>query len=176
MNKYGWFESCNIQEYFHRNQGIICLQGIWVLILFIEYSCCSSIFCFTYYTDSLWPYTSFDLYEWKMDSKWIDEPISDDEFNRAKNQLKSMVFMNLEHPSVFCEEIGQQLLSYDKQKTPEQTAQEIDAITKEDIMRSVKDLLNYPIAYSVFGKGVQKEVKMLPPVEGISSYLKMAYK
>lgn len=28
MNKYGWFESCNIQEYFHRNQGIICLQGI----------------------------------------------------------------------------------------------------------------------------------------------------
>lgn len=87
-----------------------------------------------------------------------------------------MVFMNLEHPSVFCEEIGQQLLSYDKQKTPEQTAQEIDAITKEDVMRSVKDLLDYPIAYSVFGKGVQREVKMLPPVEGISSYLKMAYK
>lgn len=27
MNQYGWFESCNIQEYFHRNQGIICLQG-----------------------------------------------------------------------------------------------------------------------------------------------------
>ena len=43
-------------------------------------------------------------------------------------------------------------------------------------MRSVKDLLEYPIAYSVFGKGVQREVKMLPPVEGISSYLKMAYK
>ena len=84
--------------------------------------------------------------------------------------------MNLEHHAVFCEEIGQQLLSYNKQKTPEQCAEEIDSITKEDVMQSVKELLNYPIAYSVFGKNVYKEIKTLPPIEGINSYLKMAYK
>lgn len=84
--------------------------------------------------------------------------------------------MNLEHNAVFCEEIGQQLLSYGKQKTPEQCALEIDAITKEDVMKSVEELLNYPIAYSVFGKDVQKELKSLPHVDGIYSYLRMSYK
>lgn len=84
--------------------------------------------------------------------------------------------MNLEHNAVFCEEIGQQLLSYGKQKTPEQCALEIDAITKEDVMKSVKELLDYPIAYSVFGKDVQKELKSLPHVDGIYSYLRMSYK
>lgn len=84
--------------------------------------------------------------------------------------------MNLEHNAVFCEEIGQQLLSYGKQKTPEQCALEIDAITKEDVMKSVEELLDYPIAYSVFGKDVQKELKSLPHVDGIYSYLRMSYK
>lgn len=84
--------------------------------------------------------------------------------------------MNLEHHAVYCEEIGQQLLSYNKQKTAEQCAAEIDSITKEDIMESVKELLNYPIAYSVFGNNVQKEVNNFPPVEGIQNYLRIPYK
>ena len=104
------------------------------------------------------------------------EPAEDEEFMRAKNQLKSMVFMNLEQRSVYCEEIGQQFLSFNRHKPPEQWAREIDAVKKEDIMAAVQEALKFPVAYSVFGKDVTKEVNSLPPVEGIRSYLQMPYK
>ena len=104
------------------------------------------------------------------------EPAEDEEFIRAKNQLKSMVFMNLEQRSVYCEEIGQQFLSFNRHKPPEQWAREIDAVKKEDIMAAVQEALKFPVAYSVFGKDVTKEVNSLPPVEGIRSYLQMPYK
>lgn len=106
----------------------------------------------------------------------IHEPMDDDELQRTKNQLKTMMFMNLEHNAVYCEEIGHQMLSYNKQKTAEFLAEEVDRITKEDIMKCVKEMLDYPIAYSVFGSGLRKEAKILPSVDGIRSYLKMAYK
>ena len=104
------------------------------------------------------------------------EPAEDEEFMRAKNQLKSMVFMNLEQRSVYCEEIGQQFLSFNRHKPPEQWAREINAVKKEDIMAAVQEALKFPVAYSVFGKDVTKEVNSLPPVEGIRSYLQMPYK
>ena len=88
----------------------------------------------------------------------VSEPAGDEEFTRAKNQLKSMVFMNLEQRSVYCEEIGQQFLSFNH------------------IMEAMKDALQYPIAFSVFGKDVRKELNTLPPVDGIRSYLEMPYK
>lgn len=106
----------------------------------------------------------------------VSEPAGDEEFTRAKNQLKSMVFMNLEQRSVYCEEIGQQFLSFNHHKPPEQWAKEIDLVKKEDIMEAMKDALQYPIVFSVFGKDVRKELNTLPPVDGIRSYLEMPYK
>ena len=43
-------------------------------------------------------------------------------------------------------------------------------------MEAVRDMLNYPICFSVFGKDVTKELNTLPPVDGINAYLKMPYK
>ena len=106
----------------------------------------------------------------------LAEPAADEEFQRAKNQLKSMVFMNLESRSIYCEEIGQQMLSYGHHKPPEEWAREIDALTKQDLMQAVAETLQSPICYSVFGKDVDKELNNLPPVDGITSYLKMLYK
>ena len=102
--------------------------------------------------------------------------MSDEEFTRAKNQLKSMLFMNLEQRSIYCEEVGQQFLMYGEHRPPEDWARRIDALTKEDVMKAVQTMLQFPICYSVFGKDVSKEINTLPPVEGIRSYLKMPYK
>ncbi|KAK8809248.1 hypothetical protein WA171_000832 [Blastocystis sp. BT1] len=154
MNRYGWFESCNIQLIMYRNQGLVTLQ---CLVPFTYVSPTTKILC-----DHI--------------RRLIGEPVSDEEFMRSKNQLKSMIFMNLEQRSIYCEEIGQQFLSYGKHKPPEEWAREIDALTKEDIMVAVQEMLNYPICFSVFGKDVTKEINTLPPVDGINAYLKMPYK
>ena len=84
--------------------------------------------------------------------------------------------MNLEFGNVFCEEIGQQLLSYNDQKTAEQLSAEIDALTKEDVMLSIQEMLKYPISYSVFGGNVKKEINSIPPVQNVLNYLRIPYK
>lgn len=106
----------------------------------------------------------------------MDEPVEDEEFLRAKNQLKSMIFMNLEQRSLYCEEIGQQFLTYGRHNTPEEWATAIDALTKEDIMKAMSETLKYPIAYTVFGQDVSKNLNTLPPVDAVKAYLMMPYK
>ena len=106
----------------------------------------------------------------------ISEPVEDEEFLRAKAQLKSMIFMNLEQRSIYCEEIGQQFLSYGRHTTPEEWSDMIDALTKEDIMEAMGKTLKYPIAYSVFGQDVSKSLNTIPPVDAVKAYLMMPYK
>ena len=106
----------------------------------------------------------------------VDEPVEDEEFMRAKNQLKSMIFMNLEQRSLYCEEIGQQFLSFGRHNTPEEWSDAIDALTKEDIMKAMGETLKYPVAYSVFGKDVSKNLNTIPPVDAVKAYLMMPYK
>ena len=79
----------------------------------------------------------------------VSEPAGDEEFTRAKNQLKSMVFMNLEQRSVYCEEIGQQFLSFNHHKPPEQWAKEIDL---------VKTLTEYPSVVAAAGENFAPSV------------------
>lgn len=106
----------------------------------------------------------------------IHEPVSDEEFLRAKRQLKSRIFMNLEERSLYCEEIGQQFLTYGRHRTLEEWSVMIDALTKEDIMKAMEETLKYPIAFSVYGPEVKKEVNSFPPASAIQSYLAMPYK
>lgn len=63
------------------------------------------------------------------------EPVLEDEFCRAKNQLKSSVLMNLESRLVLHEDIGRQVLTYGVRKDPTLICEKIDAITKEDLLR-----------------------------------------
>ena len=84
--------------------------------------------------------------------------------------------MNLEFGNVYCEEIGQQLLSYNKQKSAEELAAEIDSLTKEDVMKSIQEMLKFPISYSVFGGNVKKEINSIPPVQNVLNYLRLPYK
>lgn len=67
-----------------------------------------------------------------------------------------MIFMNLEQRSIYCEEIGQQFLSYGKHKPPEEWAREIDALTKEDIMVAVQGDVKLSYLFLCVWKGCYK--------------------
>jgi len=63
----------------------------------------------------------------------LKDPASfDAEIQRAKNQLKSTLFTNLEQKSVLFDDIGRQVLIYDKYHSASELCQIIDSITVED--------------------------------------------
>merc|ERR1712085_117474 len=73
---------------------------------------------------------------------WIDlRSFSEDEVTRAKNSLKSSIFMNLESNTVALEDMGRQLLMSEKMATGQEFGALIDGITGEDLTRVARRLL-----------------------------------
>ncbi|KAI4459343.1 metalloprotease [Holotrichia oblita] len=68
--------------------------------------------------------------------------ITTQELRRAKTQLQSMLLMNLESRPVVFEDIGRQVLATGHRKRPQYFIDEIEKITKDDILNVVKRLLS----------------------------------
>ena len=67
---------------------------------------------------------------------------TEEEVQRAKNSLKSSIYMNLETNSIALEDIGRQLLMCNRVVSGKEFGQLIDKITKEDLTRVARKLLN----------------------------------
>eukprot|EP01100_Stratorugosa_tubuloviscum_P007299 TRINITY_DN3050_c0_g1_i5.p1 TRINITY_DN3050_c0_g1~~TRINITY_DN3050_c0_g1_i5.p1 ORF type:complete len:330 (+),score=136.41 TRINITY_DN3050_c0_g1_i5:353-1342(+) len=74
----------------------------------------------------------------------VQNKISDIEFLRAKNQLKSSLFMQLEMRSVLLDDLGRQLLYYNQYISPQEHCIKIDSIEISDLQRVVTQLLASP--------------------------------
>ncbi|XP_029049916.1 mitochondrial-processing peptidase subunit alpha [Osmia bicornis bicornis] len=92
--------------------------------------------------------------------------IMDSELARAKKQLQSMVFMNLETRPVMFEDIGKQVLAIGYRKRPEYYIEAIDAVSREDIKNVVRRLLKSPPSVAARG-----EIKTLPSIGDIQAAL-----
>jgi processing peptidase subunit alpha len=55
-------------------------------------------------------------------------PIEPEEFERAKNQLRSGIFMNLEQRAVLTDDIGRQVLSYGERKSAQELSDLIEQV------------------------------------------------
>jgi len=90
-------------------------------------------------------------------SAMIDEmkkmagPITDVELNRAKNQLKASLLMNLESRPILFEDIGRQVLTYGARTPPEVLIQQIDAVTAKDLNDAASAMLKSPPSVVVYG-------------------------
>ncbi|KAJ7597454.1 mitochondrial processing peptidase [Mycena floridula] len=62
-------------------------------------------------------------------------PIPAQELDRAKNQLKSSLMMALESRSVQVEDLGRQMLVYDRLVSSQEMAAKIDSVTPNDVQR-----------------------------------------
>merc|ERR1711991_849137 len=66
----------------------------------------------------------------------------DEEFIRAKNQLKSMILMNLENSFILFDEIARQTQLFNKRNTAQEHLEKIDSLTKEDIQKVAQTIVS----------------------------------
>jgi processing peptidase subunit alpha len=92
-------------------------------------------------------------------------PLTDTEFSRAKNQLKANGLMQLETRSMQLEDIGRQLLTYNKVATPAETCALVDSVTKEDVSRVARTLLKKKPAIAGLGN-----LSYLPSYQELASH------
>lgn len=61
--------------------------------------------------------------------------VTDEELKRAKNALKSSIWMNLESRAVVLEDLGRQLLMSGKILSGYELCEKVDQVTPQDIQR-----------------------------------------
>nr|CAD7398379.1 unnamed protein product [Timema cristinae] len=81
--------------------------------------------------------------------------IGEEELNRAKTQLQSMLLMNLEARPVVFEDIGRQVLATGHRKRPSYFIDAISKVKKDDIVRVAKKMLRSPPSVAARG-GINK--------------------
>ena len=77
--------------------------------------------------------------------------IGDEELQRAKNQLKSSIHMQLESRAMRLEDIGRQVMTYGKYTTAAQLAEQVDAITAADLQRVAAAMIKTPLSFAGIG-------------------------
>lgn len=60
--------------------------------------------------------------------------LTDEEVNRAKNQLKANLLVQLDNYSNLCEDIGRQMLTYNRRIPLHEILSKVDQITREDVI------------------------------------------
>ena len=70
--------------------------------------------------------------------KVMDKPIQPVELERAKNQLRSALFMNLESKLVHLEDVGRQTQMMNQCISPKEMSRKIQAVTAHDIQRVMR--------------------------------------
>ncbi|QQP48835.1 Mitochondrialprocessing peptidase subunit alpha, partial [Caligus rogercresseyi] len=71
----------------------------------------------------------------------LSTEFGDEAFNRAKKQLSSMLFMNVESKPVIFEDLARQVLAQGRRKTTEEFHQLINDVTKDDLRRIARRML-----------------------------------
>ena len=94
------------------------------------------------------------------------QPVTDEELNRAKNMLKSMMLMQLESRLVLCEDISRQVATYKFRENPQLLARKIDAVTTDDLQALAMRMIRTPPSVGAVGH----DLKHVPPYENIASF------
>lgn len=97
----------------------------------------------------------------------LTEPISAEEIQRAKNQLKSSMMMNLEQRSVAFEDICRQVLGTGTRQNPIDLCDRIDQVSETDLRKLAVKMLSSGPAVAAYGN-----VKELPEFEFFKTNLR----
>lgn len=94
-------------------------------------------------------------------------PVDATELARAKNQLRSAVYMQLESRTLKLEDIGRQVITYGQVQSAQDISQQIEAVTPEDIQRIAKSMIATPVTIAAAG-----DLTSLPRYEQIQRAFK----
>lgn len=86
----------------------------------------------------------------------IENGVTDAEFGMAKEQLRVSYMLGLESSSSRMSSIGRSKLLRGKAVDPKEIVKKIEAVTKEDVERVVRETFTKPFAASAVGRNVDK--------------------
>ena len=118
LNGYEWVESATAINFSYTDTGMFGIQGA----------------CVPRYADEFLSVLCREL-------KHAGSKIGEEELGRAKNQLKSMLLINLEMIAIQCEDIGRQVQTFGHRVSPAELCARIEAVTVGDVMRATRRLL-----------------------------------
>ncbi|KAH8426071.1 mitochondrial-processing protease subunit alpha [Aspergillus melleus] len=130
LNQHGWVESCIAFNHSYTDSGIF---GI-------------SASCSPTRTTEMLEVMCRELQSLTIDSGFA--ALQPQEVNRAKNQLRSSLLMNLESRMVELEDLGRQVQVHGRKVSVKEMCEKIEALTVEDLRR---------VARQVFGGNVQNK-------------------
>ncbi|MBY0500803.1 MAG: insulinase family protein [Alphaproteobacteria bacterium] len=81
------------------------------------------------------------------------QTLEDKEIQRSKAQLKAGLLMALESTSARCEQLAQQMMIHKRHLTPQEIMDKVEAVTREDIIRSSATLLAKRPTFAGLGPG-----------------------
>lgn len=95
--------------------------------------------------------------------------VTDEELDRARNMLKCNVLTQLESRLVLFEDLGRQVLTYNKREGMKETCERIDAVTAEDVQALALEALKNPPTVAAVGKNVSNVPKQEEIAQWFSS-------
>lgn len=88
----------------------------------------------------------------------VDREAGEVEMERARNQLRSTVLMNLESRGILCEDIGRQVLTLGARMETEELCQRISEVTSQDLFDLAADILEATPAVAVINADVEQSL------------------
>jgi processing peptidase subunit alpha len=88
----------------------------------------------------------------------VDRVAGEQELERAKNQLRSTVLMNLESRAILCEDIGRQVLTLGSRMEADELCERIAQVSSQDLFDLAADLLEETPAVAVINASVEQSL------------------
>lgn len=142
LNKHHWVESAEAFVSVHNESGIFGIDG------------------------SCMPEYSINMIQVSLDHlvRLAFEPVSDEELNRAKNMLRSMMMMQLESRLVVCEDIARQISTFGQRELPMEVSKKIESVTKEDLLSVARRMVISPPVIGCVGN----DLSLIPSYDDIN--------
>ncbi|PGH17614.1 hypothetical protein AJ79_00975 [Helicocarpus griseus UAMH5409] len=148
LNQHGWVESCQAFNLSYADSGLF---GISASCIPSRITAMVEVIC-------------KELHALTTDSRF--SALQPAEVNRAKNQLRSALLMNLESRLVELEDLGRQVQVHGHKVSVREMCERIDALTVEDLRRVARQVLGGHVYNKGMGTGKPTVVVQEGEVEG----------
>jgi predicted Zn-dependent peptidase len=90
----------------------------------------------------------------------VDEPVPDDELQRAKDNLKGGLMLSLEGTGSRMSNLARNEIYFQRTVSPDETLRSIDAVTSDDVARLAQDIFSRKLTLAVIGnlKGAKLKI------------------
>ncbi|KAF9283540.1 Mitochondrial-processing peptidase subunit alpha [Mortierella alpina] len=134
LNHYNWIESCMSFNHCYSDSGLFGISGS----------------CYPGYETML---LEVIVRELELTTRTGKGGIAQGELDRAKNQLRSSVLMNLESKMVQLEDLGRQVQVHGNKVPVEELCAKIEKVTRQDMVRVARRVFGSQVAKLTGGSG-----------------------